>query len=76
MVSAIADDYVAMAGSNLPPAVTLGRVTAYVPPNHIGLETPYGREIRIAYSSPAPGQLVIIVYTWSNSRQPERKPVP
>ena len=76
MVSAIADDYAAMAGSNLPPAVTLGRVTSYGPPDHIGLETPYGREIRIAHFTPAPGQLVIFVYTWSNTRQTDRKPVP
>ena len=76
MLSAIADDYADTVGTNLVGALPLGRVTGWSPPSHLRLETPFGREIRIAHFTPANGQLVVVAYTWSADRITNRKPVP
>lgn len=76
MLTAVADEYADTVGRFLPPSVTLGRVTTHIPPAHIGLETPFGREIRLAHFTPAVGQLVVMAYTWSANRQTNKKPVP
>ena len=76
MLTAIADDYASLVGRRLPPAITMGRVTSYTPPSHIGLMTPFGREIRLAHFTPSSGELVVMAYTWSAHRQTNRKPTP
>ena len=76
MLSAIADDYADTVGTNLVGALPLGRVTGWSPPSHLRLETPFGRDIRMAHFSPATGQLVVVAYTWSADRITNRKPVP
>ena len=76
MLTAVADDYAAMVGRTWPPAITQGRVTTYTPPDHVGLETPFGRAIRIAHHAPSARELVIMVYIWSADRQTGRHPTP
>ena len=75
-LSAIADDYAATVGTNLVGALPLGRVTGWSPPTHLRLETPFGRDIRIAHFTPVTGQLVVVAYTWSADRITNRKPIP
>ncbi len=76
MLTAVADAYAGTVGRTWPPAVARGRVTTYTPPAHIGLETPFGRAIRIAHFAPSARELVVMVYTWSANRRTHRKPTP
>ncbi|MDE2674023.1 MAG: hypothetical protein OXH65_02835 [Paracoccaceae bacterium] len=73
MVSAVADDHVRTIAGNLIPALATARVSgpatvAFTPADHIGSETPFGREIRIAHFAPSTTQLLVMVYTWSPYR--------
>ena len=73
MISAVADDHVRMVAGNLIPALAAARASgpatvAFNPPDHLGTETPFGREIRIVHFAPTATRLLVMVYTWSPSR--------